>query len=150
MEARLMIGMSPVGCKIPILWISMVGAPMPFCSAAVAAATRRGSKALVATAAPAEILPMSRRVMSGISITPATYQFTAKIRWHRAFVQCIVLNTSISYLDVIHGHGPDPDVRGCSPRTQLQWCGGYVAPLATRHQPTHRAAGARIRHRVVR
>jgi hypothetical protein len=25
----------------------------------------------------------------------------AKIRWHRAFVQCIVLNTSISYLDVI-------------------------------------------------
>jgi DNA-binding transcriptional LysR family regulator len=24
----------------------------------------------------------------------------AKIRWHRAFVQCIVLNTSISYLDV--------------------------------------------------
>src|SRR6266568_2309898 len=96
-----MIGMSPVGCKIPILWISMVGAPMPFCSAAVAAATRRGSKALVATAAPAEILPMSRRVMSGISITPATYQFTAKIRWHGPFVQCIVWNTSISYLDVI-------------------------------------------------
>src|SRR5260370_33787665 len=24
-----------------------------------------------------------------------------KIRWHRAFVQCIVLSTSISYLDVI-------------------------------------------------
>jgi DNA-binding transcriptional LysR family regulator len=39
--------------------------------------------------------------MSGISITPATYQFTAKIRWHRPFVQCIVWNTSISYLDVI-------------------------------------------------
>jgi DNA-binding transcriptional LysR family regulator len=31
----------------------------------------------------------------------AAYFAVAKIRWHRAFVQCIVLNTSISYLDVI-------------------------------------------------
>src|ERR1700675_4334530 len=96
------------------------------------------------------ISPLPHPCITASPLSLEERPFLPKIRWHRTFVQCIVLTTSISYLDVIHGHGPDPDVRGCSPRAQLQRCGGDVAPLATRHQPTHRTAGARIRHRVVR